>query len=77
MRLPAVLLTLVYVAALAVALRDPSEHLVAGAVVLLALTARLALRPATRSAIARALAPRVRAVVEEPALPAVVPATPA
>ena len=75
MRLPAVLLTLVYVAALAVALRDPSEHLVAGAVVLTALLVRL--RPsAARSVLGHVLHPR-RTAPEEVVPPAVVPATPA
>jgi hypothetical protein len=51
-RLPALLLVPVYLAALAVALRDPSEHLIAGIVVLSALLWRL---PAARSAISHAL----------------------
>ena len=41
MRLPALLLVSVYLVALAVALRDPSEHLLAGVVVLPALLSRL------------------------------------
>ena len=41
MRLPALLLVVAYLAALAVALRDPSEHLLAGTVVLAALLERL------------------------------------
>jgi hypothetical protein len=45
-KLPAWLLVTVYVVALAVALRDPSEHLLAGAVLLAAVLWRL---PATRS----------------------------
>ena len=57
MRLPAVLVVTVYLAALVVALRDPSEHLLAGTVVLLAVCARLAVRPsATRSALAQLVA---------------------
>jgi hypothetical protein len=51
-RLPALLLVPVYLAALVVALRDPSEHLLAGIVVLSALLWRL---PAARSAISHAL----------------------
>ena len=85
MHLPAVLVTALYLAALAVALRDPSEHLLAGAVVLLAVCARLAARPAARSAISHALrghplrdrrsrrAP-VTAIVDEPAVAPVSPA---
>ncbi len=79
MRLPAVLVVTVYLTALAVALREPSEHLLAGAVLLLAICARLALRPAARSAIAHVLAGRPRPVAgaEDAAAPAVAPATPA
>ncbi len=79
MRLPAVLVTTVYLAALAVALREPSEHLLAGAVVLLALCARTAARsPFSRAFAGRPVRDRRsrRAVVEEPAAPAVVPVTP-
>ena len=75
MHMRAVLLTTVYLAALAVALRDPSEHLLAGAVVLLAALWRL---PATRSVLSSAgtaLRDR-RARPEEAVAPAVVPATP-
>ncbi len=75
MRMRAVLLTMLYLTALAGALRDPSEHLVAGAVVLLAVLWRL---PATRlllSSAGTALRER-RARPEEAVAPAVVPATP-
>ena len=51
MKLPALLLVSVYLAALAVALRDPSEHLLAGIVVLSAVLWRL---PAARSALSHA-----------------------
>ena len=54
MKLPALLLVSVYLAALAVALRDPSEHLLAGSVVLAAVLWRL---PATRSAISHVFVP--------------------
>ncbi len=85
MHLPAVLVTALYLAALAVALRDPSEHLLAGAVVLLAVCARLAARPAARSALAQAVrahplrdrrSRRAAAVVlaDEPAVAPVSPA---
>lgn len=52
MRLTAVLVLALHLAALAVALREPSEHLLAGTVVLLAICAR----PSARSAISRAMA---------------------
>ncbi len=76
MRLPALLLVAVYLAALAAALRDPSEHLLGGAVVLSAVVWRL---PATRSAISHAFALTVRdrrSRPEEVGTPAVAPATP-
>ncbi len=85
MHLPAVLVTALYLAALAVALRDPSEHLLAGAVVLLAVCARLAARPAARSALSHAFRGHpvrgrrsrrvaVAALVDEPAVAPVSPA---
>ncbi len=79
MRLPAVLVVTVYLTALAVALREPAEHLLAGAVLLVAVAARLALRPAARAAIARTVAVRSRpvVVVDDAAAPAVAPAAPA
>lgn len=76
MRLPAALLTLVYLAALAVALRDPAEHLLAVVVLLLGITARLLLRPSARGALAHAVR-RTAPVADDVAAPAVVPATPA
>ncbi len=75
MRLSALLLVSVYLAALAVALRDPSEHLLAGAVVLSAVLGRL---PATRAAVSSA-AVRVRERRRRPdeaVAAAVAPATP-
>jgi hypothetical protein len=78
-RTQAVLLTTVYLGALAVALRDPSEHLLAGAVVLLALLWRL---PATRAAISCVVASqavrdrRSRRAVDEAVTPVVAPVTP-
>jgi hypothetical protein len=84
-RLPAVLVVTVYLTALAVALREPSEHLLAGAVLLLAVCARLALRPAARSAISHAFAGHAvrdrrsrrpdAVVLVEDAAPAVAPGT--
>ncbi|MCV2490538.1 hypothetical protein OF117_14340 [Geodermatophilus sp. YIM 151500] len=44
MRLPTLLLTTVYLAALCLALRDPSDHALAGAVVLAGLAIRWAAR---------------------------------
>jgi hypothetical protein len=75
MRIPAVLLITVYLAALAVALRDPSAHLPAGLVVLAAVLWRL---PATRAALShvvRAVSDR-RSGPEEVVAPAMAPATP-
>jgi hypothetical protein len=70
-RLSALLLVTVYLAALAVALRDPSQHLLAGLVVLAALAARFALRPsAARSAVVSTVRPR-RSARQEVAAPAV------
>jgi hypothetical protein len=48
--LPAVLLSLVYAAAMAVALGDPGRHTLAGLVVLTGLTARWAVRHRHRTA---------------------------
>ena len=67
MRLPALLLVPVYLAALAVALRDPSEHLLAGIVVLAAVLWRL------RGPVAHvvgAVRPSRRVTVEEVGVPA-------
>jgi hypothetical protein len=75
-RLPALLLVAVYLAAVAVALRDPSEHLLAGLVVLSAVVWRL---PAARSAISHVVVRhpvRDRRVRRAAAAPAVAPATP-
>ena len=80
MHLPAVLVTTVYLAALAVALREPSEHLLAGAVVLLALCARTAARSPSAHALVvrrwRDRRSRTPAVVDDPVAAAVAPVTP-
>ncbi len=68
MRLPALLLVAVHLAALAVALRDPSEHLLAGVVVLSAAVWRL--RAPITHAVGALRRPRHGAVEE-----VVVPAT--
>ena len=54
---PAVLLSVVYAAAIAVALAHPGEHTLAGLVVLGGLVARWALRSRHRAAAPVALAP--------------------
>jgi uncharacterized membrane protein len=54
---PAVLLSVVYAAAIAVALAHPGEHTLAGLVVLAGLVARWALRSRHRAAAPVALAP--------------------
>lgn len=78
MRLPAVLVVTVYLAALAVALREPSEHLLAGSVVALAVCARLAVRPsAARSAISHAFAAHPVRARRSRRAAAVAPVTPA
>ncbi len=59
---PAVLLSLVYAAAIAVAVTDPSRHALAGLVVLTGLVARWAIRHRHRSRVAQP------AVVPEPAV---------
>ena len=70
MRLPALLLVVAYLAALAVALRDPSEHLLAGTVVLAALLERLRAPVAHAAGVLRRARHRT---VEEVGVPA--PAT--
>ena len=66
MKLPALLLVPLYLAALAVALRDPAEHLLAGAVVLSAVLWRLR---APLAHVVSAVRPS-RRVVEEVGVPA-------
>ena len=58
---PAVLLSVVYAAAIAVALAHPGEHTLAGLVVLAGLVARWALRSRHRAAAPVALAPATSA----------------
>jgi hypothetical protein len=67
LHLPAVLLSVVYAAAVAVALTAPGEHALAGIVVLAGLVARWALRHRHRVAAAAVVPPDV---VPTPATPA-------
>ena len=64
---PAVLLTVVYAAALAVAVTAPGEHLVAGLVVLAGLVSRWAVRHRRTSAVPAAVATADAVLAPDPA----------
>ncbi len=64
---PAVLLTVVYAAALAVAVAAPGEHLVAGLVVLTGLVTRWAVRHRRASAVPAAVATADAVLAPDPA----------